>query len=128
MDNFLNDSLPIYVQIMDSVRAAIVSGELAAGQKVAPVRELAEDFGVNPNTMQRALAELEREGLLISERTAGRFVTRNLEIINKARQDAAERIVRDFLQKMSSLGYNRTQIEEFFRTMDLMDFHQDAVI
>ncbi|MEE0740663.1 MAG: GntR family transcriptional regulator [Emergencia sp.] len=128
MDNFLNDSLPIYVQIMDSVRAAIVSGELAAGQKVAPVRELAEDFGVNPNTMQRALAELEREGLLISERTAGRFVTRDLEIINKARQDAAERIVRDFLQKMSSLGYNRTQIEEFFRTMDLMDFHQDAVI
>ena len=98
------------------------------GQKVAPVRELAEDFGVNPNTMQRALAELEREGLLISERTAGRFVTRDLEIINKARQDAAERIVRDFLQKMSSLGYNRTQIEEFFRTMDLMDFHQDAVI
>ena len=128
MDNFLNDSLPIYVQIMDSVRAAIVSGELAAGQKVAPVRELAEDFGVNPNTMQRALAELEREGLLISERTAGRFVTRDLEIINKARQDAAERIVRDFLQKMSSLGYIRSQIEEFFRSMDLMDFLQVAVI
>lgn len=124
MDNVLNENLPIYMQIMDSVRAAIVSGELAAGQKVAPVREMAEDFGVNPNTMQRALSELEREGLLISERTTGRFVTRDLEKINQARRQAAERIVREFLQKMNNLGYSRTQIEEFFRSVDLLEFDQ----
>ena len=80
MDKALNENLPIYMQIMDRIRAAIVSGELRPGAKVATVRELAEDFGVNPNTMQRALSELEREGLLISERTSGRFVTHDTAV------------------------------------------------
>ena len=62
MDKALNENLPIYMQIMDRIRAAIVSGELRPGAKVATVRELAEDFGVNPNTMQRALAGLDMEG------------------------------------------------------------------
>lgn len=121
MDKLLNENLPIYMQIMDKIRAAIVSGELAAGAKVASVRELAEDFGVNPNTMQRALAELEREKLLISERTTGRFVTTDTEIINQVRKEAAERIVKDFLQKMKELGFTKEQIEEFFREVDMSD-------
>ncbi len=114
MDKVLNDNLPIYMQIMEKIRAAVVSGELAAGQKVASVRELAEEFGVNPNTMQRALSELEREGLLISERTSGRFVTKDTEIIDKVRKEAAERIVREFLQKMRSLGYMKSRLRIFF--------------
>ena len=121
MDKSFNENLPIYMQIMDKIRAAIVSGELAAGRKVAPVRELAEDFGVNPNTMQRALAELEREGLLISERTSGRFVTKDMEKIDKARGVAAEEIVREFLRKMKSLGYTMEQIDAFFRSMAIED-------
>lgn len=119
MDKLLNENLPIYMQIMDKIRAAIVSGELAAGSKVASVRELAEEFGVNPNTMQRALAELEREGLLISERTTGRFVTTDTEIIDQVRKEAAEKIVKEFLQKMKELGFNKEQIEEFFRETDM---------
>ena len=119
MDKLLNENLPIYMQIMDKIRAAIVSGELAAGAKVASVRELAEDFGVNPNTMQRALAELEREGLLISERTTGRFVTTDTELIDQVRKEAAERIVKEFLQKMKELGFSKEQIEEFFREIDM---------
>lgn len=121
MDKSLNENLPIYIQIMDKIRAAIVSGELAAGRKVAPVRELAEEFGVNPNTMQRALAELEREGLLVSERTSGRFVTRDMEKIERARGEAAEQIVRDFLHKMKSLGYTMEQIDAFFRSVEIDD-------
>ena len=121
MDKSFNENLPIYMQIMDKIRASIVSGELAAGQKVAPVRELAEDFGVNPNTMQRALAELDREGLLISERTSGRFVTKDMEKIDKARGEAAEQIVREFLRKMKSLGYSMEQIDTFFRSMEIGD-------
>ncbi len=119
MDKTLNENLPIYMQIMDKIRAAIVSGELQPGQKIAPVRELAEDFGVNPNTMQRALAELEREHLLNSERTSGRFVTKDTAVIEVVRKDAAEKVVRDFLHQMRELGFNKTQIEDFFRQMDM---------
>lgn len=121
MDKLLNENLPIYMQIMDKIRAAIVSGELVAGAKVASVRELAEEFGVNPNTMQRALAELEREGILISERTTGRFVTTDIEIIDRVRKEAAERIVKEFLQKMKELGFTKEQIEEFFREVEMKE-------
>lgn len=119
MDKTLNENLPIYMQIMDRIRAAIVSGELQPGQKIAPVRELAEEFGVNPNTMQRALAELEREHLLNSERTSGRFVTKDTRVIEEVRKEAAEKIVRDFLRQMHELGFNKSQIEDFFRQMDM---------
>ncbi|MCI5689073.1 GntR family transcriptional regulator [Anaerovoracaceae bacterium 42-11] len=115
MDKILNENLPIYMQIMDKIRAAVISGELAPGAKVAAVRELAEDFGVNPNTMQRALSELEREGILISERTSGRFVTEDRSVIDTAREEAAQKVVGDFLQKMKELGFSKGQIEDFFR-------------
>lgn len=128
MDTLLNENLPIYMQIMDKIRAAIVSGELAAGEKIATVRELAEDFGVNPNTMQRALSELEREGLLISERTTGRFVTKDIGIIDAARREAAEEIVREFLQKMRNMGFTREQIEDFFREADVEDAGADTAV
>lgn len=128
MDTLLNENLPIYMQIMDKIRAAIVSGELAAGEKIATVRELAEDFGVNPNTMQRALSELEREGLLISERTTGRFVTKDTGIIDAARREAAEEIVREFLQKMRNMGFTREQIEDFFREAEVEDAGADTAV
>ena len=118
MDKNLNQNQPIYMQIMDKIRAAIVSGELQPGQKMAPVRELAEDFGVNPNTMQRALAELEREGLLNTERTSGRFVTKDVALIEQARKETGEAIVREFFHQMRALGFTKGQVEDFFRQMD----------
>ena len=71
----LSDDRPIYVQLMETITAAIASGTLAAGSRLPSVREMAAQAGVNPNTMQRALAELERDGLLYSQRTAGRRAT-----------------------------------------------------
>ena len=71
MDKKLSENMPIYVQIMNSVKEAIAAGEISPSERIPSVRELAQDFEVNPNTMQRALNELEREGLLVSERTAG---------------------------------------------------------
>ena len=118
MDKTLNQNQPIYMQIMDKIRAAIVSGELQPGEKVAPVRELAEEFGVNPNTMQRALAELEREGLMKTERTSGRFVTKDIVRINQARKETGEAVVREFFYQMKALGFTKDQAEEFFRRMD----------
>ena len=90
MDKKLQENMPIYMQIMNRVRGAVASGELAPGERVASVREMAADFEVNPNTMQRALNELEREGLLVSERTAGRFVTMDRKLIAQLKREAAE--------------------------------------
>ena len=71
----LRGDRPIYQQLMEQLTEQIVSGQLGAGDKVPPVRELAAEAGVNPNTMQRALADLEREGLMYTNRTSGRYVT-----------------------------------------------------
>ena len=95
---------PIYTQLMEQLKAAIVSGQLAPGEKLPPVRDLSAEAGVNPNTMQRALMELEREGLLYARRTVGRFVTEDRTAIDSAREELARRYIRGFLQSMEGLG------------------------
>lgn len=114
MDKSLQDNMPIYMQIMDNVRKSIASGELKPGMRVASVRELAGEFEVNPNTMQRALNELEREGLLISERTSGRFVTEDVELIRKLRMQMANVAAKRFQKEMSVLGYSKNEMTDFF--------------
>lgn len=114
MDKKLQENMPIYMQIMNRVREAVVSGELAPGERVAPVRELAADFEVNPNTMQRALTELEREGLLVSERTAGRFVTTDCQLIAQLKKEAAEEAADTFRREMQALGFNENEMIDFF--------------
>ena len=80
-DNRYDENVPIYLQIMDRMKRRILTGDWQPGDRIPAVRDLAMAYGVNPNTMQRALSELEREGLLFSERTTGRFITRNSELI-----------------------------------------------
>lgn len=83
--NQYDTAVPIYLQIIERIEQKLVTGEWRAGERVPAVRELAAEFGVNPNTMQRALAELERNGLVYSERTAGRFVTPDEQRIRRLR-------------------------------------------
>ena len=115
MDKQLQENMPIYMQIMQKVREAIASGELAPGARVASVRELAGAFAVNPNTMQRALNELEREGLLISERTSGRFVTKDSAQIDAMRRQLAEEAAARFRREMQTLGFSEAEMLAFFR-------------
>ena len=115
MDKKLGENMPIYVQIMNSVKEAIAAGELAPAQRIPSVRELAGDFEVNPNTMQRALNELEREGLLVSERTAGRFVTKDAELINQLKKTMAARAADNFRKEMEALGFTHEEMIDFFR-------------
>lgn len=115
MDYKLDDNMPIYIQIMQKVRDAIASGEWAPGQKIPSVRELAALFEVNPNTMQRAMIELEREGLLVSERTAGRFVTEDRKLIKGLKKDVAIAAADTFRSAMLELGYTPEEMIEFFR-------------
>lgn len=106
---FSNDA-PIYTQLIRQVKAGIVTGAFPPGERLPSVRDLATEAGVNPNTMQRALAELERDGLVYSQRTAGRFVTEDNTMINAAKRSLAERHVKSFLEAMLGLGFRREEI------------------
>ena len=101
---------PIYTQLVDQMKLGIVSGEWIPGQRIPAVRELAVDAGVNPNTMQRALQELERQGLMFSQRTSGRFVTEDREMIEDAKRTLANRHISAFIWQMQALGYTRQEI------------------
>ena len=106
---------PVYQQIMELMRGGIVKGELPPGGKIPSVRELAAQAQVNPNTMQRALTELERDGLVYSQRTTGRFVTEDQAMIASAKRSLAERHIQAFLEAMTHLGYGREEILTLLR-------------
>ena len=106
---FSNDA-PIYSQLIAQIKVGIVTGAFPPGERLPSVRDLATEAGVNPNTMQRALAELERDGLVYSQRTAGRFVTEDLRMIAAAKRSLAESHIQTFLQAMAHLGYGREEI------------------
>ena len=101
---------PIYSQLTAQITVGIVSGAFPPGERLPSVRDLATEAGVNPNTMQRALTELERLGLVFSQRTAGRFVTEDETMINAAKRSLAEEQIRSFLAAMVRLGYGREEI------------------
>lgn len=101
---------PIYMQLVERIKLMIVSGELLQGSKLKSVRDMAEEAGVNPNTMQRALAELEREALVYSQRTSGRFVTEDGELIEVMRTQFAEEKVKEFIESLLQLGYKQEEL------------------
>ena len=102
---------PVYVQLIEQLELALVAGEFPPGSRIPPVRELAADAGVNPNTMQRALQDLESRGLLQAQRTAGRNVTANDTVLQALRRKRAATLARDFLQQMHALGMTATEVE-----------------
>lgn len=102
--------LPIYTQLIAQIQQRIVTGQLQPGDRLPSVRDWAAEAGVNPNTMQRAMTEMERQGLVHSQRTAGRFVTEDESVIRKLREDLARTQVRDFLAAMGQLGFGPDEI------------------
>ena len=100
------DHLPIYAQLMDTLKRRIITGRYLPGEKLPSVRELAAEAGINPNTVQRAFSELEREGLIYTQRATGKYVTENANEIKSARQALAKTQVAEFLSNMQSLGYS----------------------
>jgi len=98
-------NIPIYLQIMDDIKQQIVSGRLKPGDKLASVRDLAMQYGVNPNTVQKALSELEWEKLLYTMRTAGRYVTEDVVLIAALREQLAGERIAKFLDELEQLGF-----------------------
>ena len=107
--------LHIYSQLIGQIKVGIVSGVFPPGERLPSVRDLATEAGVNPNTMQRALAELERDGLVYSQRTAGRFVTEDETMIEQAKRGLARGHIQRFLKEMGRLGYAREEILDLLR-------------
>lgn len=111
----LTSDRPIYLQLMEQLQLSIVSGLYRPGDKLPSVRELAQEAEVNPNTMQKALSELERSGLIYAQRTNGRFITEDAVMIKEAREQLAQEQIREFLQKMKSFGYDAEEIISLIR-------------
>ena len=105
----LKSGRPIYFQLMEQIELRIISGIYPPGGRLPSVRDMAMDASVNPNTMQRALAELENEGMLYSQRTSGRFVTEDGGRIMEMKNKLAKTVIDEFMKHMTQLGYNRQQ-------------------
>ena len=104
MDYIFDNERPIYIQLVEMIRIEIVSGKFKKGQKIPSVRELALIMKVNPNTMQKALVELENEKLIYTERTNGKYVTEDEELIETVKRKLAKEIVNNYLNSMKDIG------------------------
>lgn len=106
------DCIPIYSQIVEQMKLHIASGAYKMGDKLPSVRDLAVEAGVNPNTMQRAFAELERDGLLHSERTRGRFITEEENVLGNMKKELGRNFIREMFENMKKLGMSNDEILE----------------
>ena len=104
MDYIFDNERPIYIQLVEMIRIDIVSGKFKKGQKLPSVRELALVMKVNPNTMQKALVELENEKLIYTERTNGKYVTEDEKLIEKIKKQLAQEKVNNYLNSMKNIG------------------------
>ncbi len=101
---------PIYTQLVEQLQMRIICGRYMPGDKLKSVREMAAEAAVNPNTMQKAFAELERTGLIYTQRTAGRFVTEDDELIRQYRRRIALEKIEEFMKAMKEMGYSREEV------------------
>ena len=106
----LSSDRPIFIQIVERIQMDIISGTYQSGDKLPSVRELAGIAAVNPNTMQKALSELERTGLVYSQRTSGRFITEDKQMIQNLKFSLAEDKIAEFLDNMNKLGFEKSEI------------------
>ena len=113
----LTSDRPIYTQLIEQIKRKICSGVYPPGSKLPSVRDLAREASVNPNTMQRALAKLEEDGLLYTQRTSGRYVTEDVDMIKKAKNQLAKEHIQNFLTKMAELGFDYDEILSIISSM-----------
>ena len=119
----LDNDRPIYLQLMERIQQDIVSGIYKPGDRLPSVRDLAVEAAVNPNTMQKALSELERSGLVYSQRTSGRFITEDTQLLDEMKTSLASEHILQFLEKMKRLGFQKEEtaalIQKALKEVDL---------
>lgn len=121
MDWQFDSSMPIYTQLVYKIELAIVSGEFVHGQRLSAVRDMAAEAGVNPNTMQRAFQELERQGLVYTQRSSGRYVTEDMTVIENTKQALARENIKSFMDSMRRIGYSREEIIRLLESSERED-------
>lgn len=104
-----NDDRPIYLQIMEQIQLRIICGIYKSGEKLPSVRDIASEASVNPNTMQKALTELEKTGLVFSKRTSGRFITEDTIMIKNMKDNLAKEKIINFLNNMKKIGFTQEE-------------------
>lgn len=114
--NFDNNQ-PIYIQLLEQLKLYIISGRLKPGERLPSVRELALISKVNPNTIQKALSQLEELNLIYTERTNGKFITTNVDSINSCRKEYAKEISLSYIENMQKLGYDKTTTISYLTDM-----------
>ena len=118
MDWKFNGERPVYQQIITIIQGAVLSGEYPPGSRVPPVRELAAEARVNPNTMQRALSELERQALLVAAGTAGRYVTQDTQIIEQLRRQRLGELARECAEGFAAYGLSPREAAALLEGME----------
>lgn len=111
----LHDQSPLYQQLMEVLQHRILTGHYRAGQRLPSVRDLAQEAAVNPNTMQRALTELENSGLVITHRTTGRYITEDQRRIDDLRRRKAQEYTHEYLLRLTALGYRAKDAQDFLQ-------------
>ena len=110
-----DNNIPIYIQLVEQLKIYIISGKLKPASRLPSVRELALQTKVNPNTMQKALAELEELKLIYTERTNGKYITNDEELINKYKEEYAIYITNKYFSSMESIGFNKKEVIEYLK-------------
>ncbi|WP_088185718.1 GntR family transcriptional regulator [Desulfosporosinus sp. FKA] len=113
----LKSDRPIYTQLVEQIKLMVFSGTYPPGSKLPSVRDMAQEAAVNPNTMQRALAKLEEDGLIITHRTSGRSITEDASMIEVAKTKLARDQIFEFLEKMRLMGFEQKEILTIITTM-----------
>ncbi len=117
MAYIFDNERPIYIQLVEIIRIQIVSGKFQKGQKIPSVRELALTMKVNPNTMQKALAELENEKLIYTERTNGKYVTEDESLVEKVKKELAKEKVNNYLNSMNDIGISYDEAIKYLQEL-----------
>lgn len=112
-----DNNIPIYIQLVEQLKVYIISGVIKPGERLPSVRDFAQEYKVNPNTMQKALVELEEMKLIYTERTNGKFVTEDQELIYKYKKEYADGIVYKFFSIMNDIGFDEKETMEYLKKL-----------
>ena len=112
-----DNNIPIYIQLVEQLKIYIISGKLKSGDRLPSVRELALQSKVNPNTMQKALVELEEQKLIYTERTNGKYVTKDQQLIDKIKNKYASELSKNYFENMNNIGFTNTETINYLKSI-----------
>lgn len=118
MEMTFDNNIPIYIQVLEYMKIYLISGVFKCGERLPSVREFSTSFKVNPNTMQKALSELESMNLIYTERTNGKFVTQNTELIEKLKDEYASTLAKSYFQGMKRIGLGKADSIKYLEGID----------